>query len=75
MDKFSAVRSRPRGDESLSVSGFSMMPVPDVARFILRARREGLDAAARVLGMDPPRKAFATGIAGASSILWLGPDE
>lgn len=75
MDKCSAVRSRHWADDSFSVSGFSMRPAPDVARIILRARREAVDAASRALGMDLPRDAFGTATAGACSVLWLGPDE
>jgi sarcosine oxidase subunit gamma len=68
-------RAGPLSGRSFSVDGYSMVPAPDAARFVLRARGVAVDTAGRAFGIDLPRQAFRTSATGARTASWLGPDE
>ena len=53
-------RAGPLSGRSFSVDGFSMVPAPDAARFVFRARGVAVDTAGRAFGVDLPRHAFRT---------------
>jgi sarcosine oxidase, subunit gamma len=68
-------RAGPLSRRSFSVDGFSIIPAPDAARFVFRARSVAVDTAARAFGIDLPRRAFRTSAIGARTASWIGPDE
>ena len=68
-------RVGPLGGRTFSDDGFSMVPAPDAARLVFRARGVAVAAAGRAFGIDLPRHAFRTASTGARTALWIGPDE
>jgi len=68
-------RVRPLFERSFSVEGFSMVPGPDLARFVFRASGIAVDTAGRTFSVELPRRASCTDATDARSALWLGPDE
>jgi sarcosine oxidase subunit gamma len=68
-------RVGPLSVSSLSVGGVSMALLPNEARFVFRARGAAVDTAGHAFGIELPRQAHRTGVIGARTALWMGPDE
>jgi sarcosine oxidase, subunit gamma len=68
-------RFGPLPGRTFSLEGFAMVPAPDAARLVFRARDGAVAAAGRAFGIDLPREACRAAATGARAALWMGPDE
>ena len=69
------LRAGPLYDRSFSVDGFSMVPGPNLARFVFRGRGIATDTAGRTFCVELPRQALRINTTAERTAFWMGPDE
>jgi len=68
-------RKLPLAGRAAGGASVSITPAEPAMRVSLRAPQESIAAVSKGLGIDLPTRPKQSAVAGARSVLWLGPDE